>query len=324
MKLLIGYDGSDHSKFAIEDLQRAGLPADLEAVVLTVGEAWELPMVVDGVSPSTSEKFVHPNVAVIEQHLSEVSEKARTLSEPAVMRLQEAFPGWNVRAEVRCGRPAGELVRMADEWSPDLLVMGSQGRSAIGRVFLGSVSHKVLHDTECSVRIARNNQGLPDANARALIAVDGSANADEAVKVVASRNWPRETEIRLIAVNDPFVRRRTSYISWNMAEDKPHDTEESREWVRKVIDEPAEILRLAGCNVSHRMRLGDAANMILSEATEWGANSIFLGARGLGPVKRFVLGSVSSTVVSKAHCSVEVVRGTSFVSDPGEKNVGEI
>ncbi len=307
MKLLIGYDGSDYSNFALEDLRRAGLPEDLEAVVLSVGEAWELPLVIDSVS-STAERFVHPNVAVIEDHLAEVSKKAGILAEPAVERLRSMFPEWKVRAEVRCGRPAVEIVKMADEWLPDLLVVGSQGRSAFGRVLLGSVSHKVLHDTICSVRIARKNESVENANVRVLVAVDGSPNAETMVKTVAGRHWPLETEIRLVAVNDPFVRPRTGYISWNMEENKPHDTEESREWAGKVIDGPTEILRSAGLTVTHNMRLGDAANMILSEASDWRANMIFLGARGLGPVKRFVLGSVSSAVVSKATCSVEVIR----------------
>ena len=307
MKLLIGYDGSDYSNFAIDDLGRAGLPANVDAVVLTVGEAWELPIVVDRVS-SASEKFVHPNVAVIERHLAEVSERAGILAAPAVERLKLAFPDWKVRAEVRCGRPAGELVKMADEWLPDLLVMGSQGRSAIGRVLLGSVSHKVLHDTICSVRIARKHESVENEKVRVLVAVDGSPNAETVVKTVAERHWPADAEIRLIAVNDPFARSRAGYVSWNMAENKPYDTEESREWVAKVIDAPTQTLRSAGCNVTHVMRLGDAANMIISEASDWQANTIFLGARGLGPIKRFVLGSVSSAVVSKATCSVEIIR----------------
>ena len=308
LKLLIGYDVSDHSNFAIDDLRRAGMPSEVEAVVLTIGEAWELPFVIDRVS-SSSEKFVHPNVAMIEEHLSEVSEKARILSESAVSQLKEFFPGWSVRAEVRCGRPAIEIVEMADEWSPDLLLMGSQGRSTVGRVLLGSVSHKVLNDTRCSVRIARNSNIAEAASARVIVAMDGSTNAAAALQAVAERNWMPGTEIRVVAVNDPFARRRSAgYIDWNMAEDKPHDTEEAREWIRKVIEEPVDILRATGCNISHRMRFGDAPNMIMTEASEWQANSIFLGARGLGPVKRFILGSVSSAVVSKAKCSVEVIR----------------
>ena len=39
MRLLIGYDGSSYADAAIADLQRAGLPPDVEALVVTVGDA---------------------------------------------------------------------------------------------------------------------------------------------------------------------------------------------------------------------------------------------------------------------------------------------
>ena len=54
--------------------------------------------------------------------------------------------------------------------------------------------------------------------------------------------------------------------------------------------------------------------MILNEADEWKADSIFLGARGLGRFKRFLLGSVSSTVAAKAVCSVEIIREQNIIN----------
>ncbi len=307
MKILIGYDGSEHSDFAIDDLQRAGLPVEAEAVVLTVGEAWELPLVVDR-DVSEAARFKHPNAAVIERHLSEVSKRARAVSEPAVERVKELFPAWQVSSEAVCGRHHVELIKKADEMMPDLLVVGSQGRSAIARVLLGSVSHKVLHEAQCSVRIARKNGYGENANNRVLIAVDGSENSEYVIKTVAERSWAPDTEIRLIAVNDPFARPRTVYISWNLAQNKPEDNEETHEWLGKVIDAPTAALAAAGHQASHNIRWGDAASMILEEAAEWKPDTIFLGARGLGRVKRFLLGSVSSTVAAKAACSVEITR----------------
>ena len=40
MRILIGYNGSDAAKAAIQDLRYAGFPDDTEAVVLTVAEFW--------------------------------------------------------------------------------------------------------------------------------------------------------------------------------------------------------------------------------------------------------------------------------------------
>ena len=52
----------------------------------------------------------------------------------------------------------------------------------------------------------------------------------------------------------------------------------------------------------------DPKQMILQEAEGWGADCIFIGARGLNPLERLLLGSVSRSVAARAHCSVEVVR----------------
>ncbi len=307
-KILIGYDGLEQSETIIEDLQNAGMPEMVEALVLTVAEAWELPSVIDRVASADSGKFVHPNVSAIETHLSKVSENSQTIADSAVKHLQDNFPEWNITGESVFGKPAVELINKADEWKPDLLVVGSQGRSAIGRFLLGSVSQKVLYESHCSVRISKKRADRKNVVNRVLIAVDGSENAEAVVRAVASRNWSKSTEIRLIAVNDPFTRTEAGYLPWNTQEDKPEDNEKSREWISKVIDAPAQILESAGLNVLKVIRWGDAANLILKESHDWGADSIFLGARGLGRFKRFLLGSVSSTIAVKADCSVEVVR----------------
>ena len=46
----------------------------------------------------------------------------------------------------------------------------------------------------------------------------------------------------------------------------------------------------------------------LEEAERWGADCIFLGAKGHSRFERLLLGSVSTAVSARAHCSVEVVR----------------
>jgi nucleotide-binding universal stress UspA family protein len=47
---------------------------------------------------------------------------------------------------------------------------------------------------------------------------------------------------------------------------------------------------------------------LCSEAEDLMADCIFVGARGMGRLERFLIGSVSLGVAARAHCSVEVVR----------------
>src|SRR6185369_10582246 len=72
----------------------------------------------------------------------------------AAERIRSSFPDWMVKPEVQSGKPSDRLLVRADEWKPDLIVAGSHGRSAIGRLVLGSVSHHIVTDARCSVRIA--------------------------------------------------------------------------------------------------------------------------------------------------------------------------
>jgi nucleotide-binding universal stress UspA family protein len=68
-------------------------------------------------------------------------------------------------------------------------------------------------------------------------------------------------------------------------------------------------LRVIGLNVSVAIEKGDPQRVLLEEARKWDANSIFVGGRKFsGAIERFRLGSVSTALVTKAHCSVEVVR----------------
>jgi nucleotide-binding universal stress UspA family protein len=54
--------------------------------------------------------------------------------------------------------------------------------------------------------------------------------------------------------------------------------------------------------------VGDARQIILDQANDWGADLIVLGSHGYRGVDRFMLGSVSESVVMHASCSVEIVR----------------
>ncbi len=307
MKILIGYDGSESANLALEDLPLAGLPENVGAVVMTVGEAWEFPIVADRVTLSTA-GFVLPMGTAVGQHLSEVKKQAQITASAAARKVKDIFPEWKVTAVSATGKSAFELIKKADEWSPDLIVVGSQGRSTIGRFFLGSVSQKVLNESNCSVRISKKGGSGEHSELRILLAVDGSENAEKAVREVAGRLWKPGTEFRLIAVNDPFIHNELGFIAWNFDKNQPEKSQKSEEWIEKTVKTPASILQSAGLTVAEAIGWGDAGNIILHEAKEWGADTIFLGARGLTRFKRFLLGSVSSFVALRAECSVEIVR----------------
>ena len=125
MKIMIGYDGSSHADAALADLRRAGLPRKVEAMALSVSEEWiPAPASLGGVATS------------FPRFESEAEEEALKLARSAKAALKTLFPDWQVHAEAVTGSPGNMLIWKSDEWKPDLIVVGSQGRTALGTILL--------------------------------------------------------------------------------------------------------------------------------------------------------------------------------------------
>jgi nucleotide-binding universal stress UspA family protein len=76
----------------------------------------------------------------------------------------------------------------------------------------------------------------------------------------------------------------------------------------EIAESAAEKLKAAALITTPIVREENPKRLLTSEAESWDADCIFIGARGLGRFERLLLGSVSTAVVMRAHCSVEVVR----------------
>jgi nucleotide-binding universal stress UspA family protein len=79
--------------------------------------------------------------------------------------------------------------------------------------------------------------------------------------------------------------------------------------LKSVLEHDAKKLDMAGVQVLPVLDEGDPKDILVREARNWNASSIFVGARGVGRIERILLGSVSSATVANAPCTVEVVRG---------------
>lgn len=314
MKLLIGYDGSESADAALDDLQRAGLPRELKALIVSVGEVVMPPLLVGSavvgmpVTPQNVEMALAQADAQTAQSLKEAEESAAKAAD----RVRSYFPDWDVRTVGITGWPTTELIQQADEWSADLVVVGSQGRSAVGRFILGSVSKKVVTDSLHSVRVARaaleTNSGNPP---RVMIGVDGSPEAEHAVRVIGTRVWPVATEVQIITVDDGTSPARISRVLPTASAMIRSINETAAEAARMMTEWAANELRAIGLQVSVASKKGAPGRVIIEEAQKWKADSIFVGSRKFsGALERFRLGSVSTELVTKAHCSVEVVRSS--------------
>ena len=83
-----------------------------------------------------------------------------------------------------------------------------------------------------------------------------------------------------------------------------------REKAEKTLEEAVEqVEEIGGTVAESHLRIGDPDEEILKFCEEQGGfGLIVMGSRGLGPIKRRLMGSVSESVVRHAHCPVLVAR----------------
>lgn len=291
-KILIAHDGSTCADDAVSDLPRAGMPREAAALIVQIQERWlpppagyeiveEVLVSSNSVGAQPARDREEPRIKADEAHL-EMLEKASE-------RLKSFFPEWRVETLNLQGSPAREIIRQAKELNADLIVAGSHGRTGNKRFAPGSVSQKIVNEAECSVRVVRGQAWKNGSPSRLLIGLDGTKAAKAAVAEVARRMWIMGSEVRLaVALDTP---------------------QKNSEWLREYVEDARKTLERAELSVTELIEEGDPKQIIVAAAEEWGADCIFLGANDSENFyENLLLGSVSTAVVARAHCTVEIVR----------------
>ena len=141
---------------------------------------------------------------------------------------------------------------------------------------------------------------------RILLATDGSEEAELAALRAVDLADATDSELHVVHVGviPTFLE---SYPGTLGYERRLY--EEIEEISRELLRKQSWRVKAAGGTVAGtHLRMGAVALEIVALAEELGADLIVMGSRGLGGVRRALMGSVSDSVVRHAHCPVLVVR----------------
>jgi nucleotide-binding universal stress UspA family protein len=130
-----------------------------------------------------------------------------------------------------------------------------------------------------------------------LIAYDGSEPSRRALDRV--RTFMPNAAVAVVTVAPPI------YRDPRLAKFADDDEQQHQQ---AALSEATARLSESGIDARTTAPVGDAADEIVRIAKESGADLVVLGARGLNPLKRLVLGSVSTKVLHQAPCDVLVVK----------------
>lgn len=107
-------------------------------------------------NPTHLDQFKETEIAytqMLDKAAADENERATALVGGFASQIKAAHPHVQVLKDVVAGFPKDEIVKCAENWPADLIVMGSHGRNAIQRLFLGSCSLSVLGTGSCPVLI---------------------------------------------------------------------------------------------------------------------------------------------------------------------------
>ena len=144
-----------------------------------------------------------------------------------------------------------------------------------------------------------------------LLATDGSREAQLAARTAVDLGNSTSSELHLITVAlgnpDPVYHIYEGGLRYETYEEA---LEAVKGEAQKVLDEQVRKIEEAGGTVKEaHLRIGQRRDQaIVHLAEELGMGLIVMGSRGLGGVRRALMGSVSSSVVRHAHCPVMIVR----------------
>jgi nucleotide-binding universal stress UspA family protein len=305
LKVFIPYDGSEISEAVLNNLKRAGLPRELDALV-AVTQVWlpSSPEEITRAVRARQMKLMTSGISSFAPTLRDYEEQ-RVLSREADDRIRSMFPSGSVRTEnmQEVAAVARDILRRAKTWGAELIILGSKTSPSPDITDYCGPALRVAQDAHCSVRIVRASDQKGGSAVRIMIAVDGSDSTDNVARVVASRSWPAGSEASIVA----FRR--------NGPRDLVGDSE-----ITPRLRRLGEKLRAVVLGVSFSMREGIPREVLLREARELSADCIFIDAQGFSQelsdgVDDRQLSKVAQALVIEAHCSVEVVRAQSFNSE---------
>lgn len=153
MKIILAIDGSAHSNAAVEEIANRPFPVGTQLLVSSAYENTSIivsePAVMGGLTGGYEEAG---NIAM------NLTEKAVKMASEII---KEKNPALSISTKVIIDFPKVGILKEAESFGADLIVVGSHGQSALSRLLLGSVSHAVALHANCSVEIVRKH-GLKD------------------------------------------------------------------------------------------------------------------------------------------------------------------
>ena len=297
MKILIAVDGSIYTDHALEFLasRESYLAASPEIEMLTV-----VPRI-----PAGALRYVSQDT--LESYYKDSADKTfkpiRKFLKDLNLVLTETYV---------VGDPAESVAEEVKRTKPDMLVMGSRGRSDLKGLFLGSVTRGVLARTKTPMLIVRSDLIPKKDGMRVGIAVDGSPQSKAVVKYVLENRefFGKDAKFFLIHVMSDISLTLLAGVSTGAPRPLQGTDLESikQATFQEATEEVAPMLEAAGIAYEKVCADGPAGDTLAKIAKKKKLHLMVMGSHGYGRFKSAVAGSTAMRLLAKGEVPVLLIR----------------
>ncbi|WP_137289160.1 universal stress protein [Natronorubrum halophilum] len=205
---------------------------------------------------------------------------------------------------IETGEPAEAILEYAATHDVDAIVMGTRGRSGVGRLLLGSVTETVVRDADVPVLVVRGAAGVrrPYPLETIVIPTDGSTYADAALERALMVARHHDATVHVLSVVD--------VTPAGIEEHNDLTIDRLQQYARRVVDEGVAAAENAGVNAESAIRHGSTHRMIRTYVDDADADLLVMGTHGRSGLDRLLLGSVTERVLRTATTPVLTVRAS--------------
>jgi nucleotide-binding universal stress UspA family protein len=280
-RILVAIDGSESSKNAFRQACRIALEDKSWLTVITT-------------IPSYEDLFQMPSIQ------EKVSMALRAEGEKIVTEIKEiaAEEGAYIKTLLEEGTPFDTIIDTAEEGNYDLIVMGRLGRKRIEKALVGSVTARVIGNSQRDVLVFPLNAKIGWKNI--MLATDGSKHSisatDKAIDIAKSYGG----EIKAVSVVD---------VTEEFQTEAPEAVDRLVAGAKGFVEEVRKKAETQGVRIEPLVREGETYKVITDLARKFACELIVMGSHGRTGIKRLLMGSVTEKVLGYAPCPVLVIRG---------------
>jgi len=272
------------------------------AVTTVLGFPWPARTAVQGVTAKLAPTNYRQSVM-----LAALGRSADAIAASARRTLARRWP--EAKVTTVSIPPVAAVLREAERFHADVIVLGWRGHGAVRRLLMGSVSRGVVRGAKCAVLVVRGRQREVR---QIVIGVDGSANAQRAVDFVSKLPPPRGGHVTVFTAVDhmhvPIHALASRGVGATVTAEVKRINAERTALAEKTLARAEATLARAGWQVRGGLTAGAPLHDLLAMVDSADADLLVVGVRGVSGLRRLLLGSVAEGALNRCPVPVLVVR----------------